>query len=107
MTRILQSHGVPEVYQAMDGESGINTVIEVHPDLIILDLMMPGIDGFQVLDRLKAHEILKDVPVVVVTAKDLTPQERTYLSGRVTSLLQKGSSVDPDVLKSLIEEKLK
>jgi len=107
MTRILQSHGVPEVYQAMDGESGINTVIEVHPDLIILDLMMPGIDGFQVLDRLKAHEILKDVPVVVVTAKDLTPQERTYLSGRVTSLLQKGSSVDPDVLKSLIDEKLK
>jgi len=107
MTRILQSHGVPEVHQAMDGETGIAMVMDVHPDLIVLDLMMPGIDGFQVLNRLKEHEILKDVPVVVVTAKDLTPQERAYLSGHVTSLLQKGSAVDPEVLKSLIEEKLK
>ena len=107
MTRILQSHGVQDVQAAMDGESGINLVMDVHPDLIVLDLMMPGIDGFQVLDRLKSHEILKDVPVVVVTAKDLTKEEREVLSGRVASLLQKGAAVDPDVLKSLIDEKLK
>ncbi len=107
MARILQSNGVAEVHQAMDGETGIEMVMRVHPDLILLDLMMPGMDGFQVLDRLKENDTMRDVPVVVVTAKDLTPEERTYLSGRVKSLLQKGSIVDEGVLKSLIEEKLR
>lgn len=107
MSRILKSVGIPEVLHAGDGETGIRLVTETHPDLIILDLMMPGVDGFQVLDRLKEDETLHDVPVVVVTAKDLTAEERAYLSGRVKSLLQKGSFLDDAVLQDLIEEKLK
>src|SRR5574341_79687 len=101
MTRILKARGVPEVLHAADGREGIEVVERVHPDLIVLDLMMPNVDGFEVLDRLKADETLRDVPVVVVTAKDLTPDERARLAGQVQSLLSKGSFIDDDVLKDL------
>jgi threonine synthase len=106
MMRILKAHGIPDVFHAADGRAGIQQAIALHPDLIILDLMMPGVDGFAVLDALKSDEILKDVPVVVVTAKDLTPEERSYLAGRVQSLLQKGSLLDEEELQALIEKNL-
>jgi threonine synthase len=106
MARILRAYGVPDVYLAPDGESGIETVQSVRPDLIVLDLMMPGMDGFGVLDRLKVDETLRDVPVVIVTAKDLTPEERTRLAGQVQGLLQKGSMIDEAVLQELIDKKL-
>jgi len=91
----------------IDGQSGIELVQKVHPDLIILDLMMPNIDGFGVLDRLKADEALRNVPVVVVTAKDLTNDERARLTGQVQSLLSKGSFIDDAILQDLLKEKLR
>jgi threonine synthase len=106
MARILKAHGVQEVHQAPDGQAGIEVVQSTHPDLIILDLMMPHIDGFGVLERLKVDEDLRDVPVVVVTAKDLTPDERARLTGQVQALLRKGSFLDDSVLQDLIDEKL-
>src|SRR5574341_2019686 len=106
MVRILKAHGVPEVLQAFNGQSGIQLVEQSRPDLIVLDLMMPGVDGFGVLERLKEDDELRDVPVIVVTAKDLTHDERARLSGQVHSLLQKGSLMDDDVLEDLIDQKL-
>mgnify|MGYP000741427835 CR=1 FL=1 len=107
MARILKAHGVQEIRQAFDGQTGIEAVQHIRPDLIILDLMMPHIDGFGVLERLKADENLRDVPVVVVTAKDLTPDERARLTGQVRSLLHKGSFLDGSVLQDLLDEKLR
>ncbi len=106
MARILKAHGVREVYQAPDGGVGIQMVQQTDPDLIVLDLMMPHVDGFEVLDRLRADQHLREVPVVVVTAKDLTAEERKRLSGQVQSLLQKGSFIDDDILQDLLDEKL-
>lgn len=106
MARILRAHGVKEVFEARDGQEGIDMVRAKHPDLIVLDLMMPNVDGFEVLDRLTADSRLGDVPVVVVTAKDLTAAERTRLNGQVKSLLQKGSFIDEAVLENLVNEKL-
>jgi threonine synthase len=106
MTRILRAYGVPEVLEAPDGQAGIEIVQQTYPDLIVLDLAMPGVDGFGVLDRLKEDDQLRDVPVVIVTAKDLTNDERIRLSDQVHSLLQKGSFMDDDVLQGLIDEKL-
>lgn len=106
MARILQAHGVAEVLEAPDGLIGIQMVEETRPDLIVLDLMMPHMDGFAVLDRLKADERLRNVPAVVVTAKDLTAEERRRLSGQVQSLLQKGSLIDEQVLQALLNEKI-
>lgn len=104
MERILSAHGVKEVLHATDGATGIELVRQHLPDLVVLDLMMPGIDGFSVLDELKADELLRDLPVVVVTAKDLTLQERERLAGQVESLLQKGSFIDEEFLQELVED---
>jgi CheY-like chemotaxis protein len=52
------------VLLATDGESAIKKVEEAHPDLILLDVMMPGIDGFETCRRLKANESSKDIPVI-------------------------------------------
>jgi threonine synthase len=106
MARILQAHGVEQIVEARDGEEGIEAVRANRPDLVVLDLMMPNVDGFEALDRLKADEDLRDVPVVVVTAKDLTTAERRRLSGQVESLLQKGSFIDEAMLEGLLDERL-
>jgi threonine synthase len=102
--RILRAHGEYEILYAGDGQAGIALVQKEHPDLIVLDLMMPGVDGFAVLDTLKADDSLRDVPVIVVTAKDLTPQERQRLNNQVETLLHKGSFIDEGALQDIIEK---
>ena len=63
--------------------------------------MMPKMDGFEVLEALKANERLKEVPVIVVTARDLTAHERQRLSGRVRALWRKGSFLSTDLLEDI------
>ena len=59
-----------EVVSAANGEEALRKAIERTPDLVILDVMMPKIDGFEVCRALKAKEETKDVPVILLTAKD-------------------------------------
>ena len=59
------------------------------PNMIILDLMMPEVDGFTFMEEMRRREDLSQVPVVVVTAKDLTAEERKRLNGGVQAVLQK------------------
>ena len=54
---------------ALGGEEGIQRAEELEPDLILLDLMMPGLDGWEVLQRMRADEKLQKIPVIIVTAK--------------------------------------
>jgi threonine synthase len=68
------------------------------PDLVLLDLMMPDLDGFSVLDALKADPTTSAVPVIVVTAKELTPDEKQRLSGRIHTLMQKGEFMSDELL---------
>lgn len=65
---------------------------------MILDLMMPEVDGFGVLDALKADEKTASISVVVVTAKELTKDEVTRLKGRIDTLLQKGEFLSDDLM---------
>jgi DNA-binding response OmpR family regulator len=58
-----------EVSGASGGEEGINKVRQEKPDLVLLDLMMPFVDGWEVYQQMKADETTKDIPVIVVTAK--------------------------------------
>jgi len=58
-----------EVIGADGGKSGLDTVRAEKPDLILLDLMMPDMDGWEVYQKLKADEVARDIPVIVVTAK--------------------------------------
>jgi threonine synthase len=101
LRRVLQAHGEYQIDEAYDGEVGLEMVREAPPDLILLDLMMPRLDGFGLLDALKADERLKEVPVIVVTAKDLTAHERQRLSGHVRGLWRKGSFLSTDLLEDI------
>jgi len=101
LRRVLQAHGEYQIDEAYDGKVGLEMVRQAPPDLILLDLMMPKLDGFGLLDALKADERLKEVPVIVVTARELTAHERKRLSGRVRALWQKGSFLSTDLLEDI------
>ena len=73
------------------------------PDLVLLDLMMPEMDGFTLLSLMKEEGAMADIPIIVITAKELTPQERRRLAGHVDSLLKKGSYMDLDLLDDLVD----
>jgi threonine synthase len=101
--RILQAKGAYQIYEAGDGRAGLELIGRQHPDLVILDLMMPEMDGFAVLDALRADEATRDIPVIVVTAKALKPEERDKLRGQIEMLLQKGSFLNDELLANVID----
>jgi threonine synthase len=103
ISRILQTRGRYQVEIATDGLRGIDLVKEVRPDVVITDLMMPGMDGFEVIDHLKADPAVSGIPIIVLTAKELTPRERVRLSGQIEVLLQKGSFLDEELLQGIIK----
>ncbi len=96
--RILQSQGEYTIFEATNGKEAIELAKREIPDLMILDLMMPEVDGFGVLDALKADEKTASISVVVVTAKELTKDEVTRLKGRIDTLLQKGEFLSDDLM---------
>lgn len=102
--RILQARGSYDVHLAHDGASGIRLIREVLPDMVVTDLMMPDVDGFAVIDTMKADKTMSRIPIVVVTAKDLTAKEKARLSGQIEMLLQKGSFIDEEFIESLVNK---
>jgi threonine synthase len=89
--RLLEGKKAYRVLHAKDGWEGLSMARQSLPDLIVSDLTMPGIDGFGLVEELKLDPRTKDIPVVVVSAKDITPDERKRLNGYVEALYQKGS----------------
>jgi GAF domain-containing protein/DNA-binding response OmpR family regulator/anti-sigma regulatory factor (Ser/Thr protein kinase) len=77
------------VAEAEHGLLALDALSAVRPDVIILDLMMPEMDGFEFLDELRARPDWRDIPVVVITAKDLTEADRNRLNGGVERIIQK------------------
>lgn len=85
---------------ARNGREALAMIHESRPALIILDLMMPEMDGFTFLDALRVEGSgFPDIPVVVLTAKDLTPEEREHLAGRVMDTLRKGAGQRDNLLE--------
>ena len=89
------------VSEAGNGRDALERVAESRPELILLDLMMPEMDGFQFLEEVRKQEEWRSIPVVVVTAKDLTPEDRLLLSGSVTQILQKGAYSQAELLREV------
>ncbi|MBA3945123.1 MAG: response regulator [Herpetosiphonaceae bacterium] len=71
------------------------------PDLITLDLMMPGMDGFTVLEEIKHRETLHAVPVLIITAKEITPEDRRRLNSRIAAIIEKGPSERNELLREV------
>ncbi len=99
--RVLQSQGNYTLFEAENGKQTIALAEREQPDLIILDLMMPEMDGFGVLDALKANPHTAPIPVIVVTAKALTAREKQRLSGQIKSLMQKGDFLNDELLDEI------
>lgn len=104
--RILQSQGNFTILEAANGREGLELIQRELPDLIILDLMMPEMDGFTVIEALRAKQETATIPVIVATAKELTTDEKSRLGGQIQSLMQKGDFLNDEFLeevKSLIK----
>lgn len=95
--RILQSQGEYTIFEAQDGKEAIKLISTEMPDLVLLDLMMPEMDGFAVMDALHNDKQTADIPIVVVTAKELTVAEKKRLNGHIQLLLQKGNFLSDDL----------
>jgi signal transduction histidine kinase/DNA-binding response OmpR family regulator len=90
LQRMLEREGFA-VAEAADGRAGLDRLAEQRPSLILLDLLMPQMNGFEFLAELQTRPEWRSIPVVVVTAKDLTAEEHARLSGRVAEVLRKGA----------------
>jgi signal transduction histidine kinase/CheY-like chemotaxis protein len=90
MARILVSDGWT-VGQAENGRAALERVAETVPDLILLDLMMPEMDGFEFIARLRENKAWRGIPVVVLTAKDMTADDQLRLQGNVRKVFRKAS----------------
>jgi signal transduction histidine kinase/CheY-like chemotaxis protein/HAMP domain-containing protein len=84
----LASDGL-ELREAADGGEALEAVAEERPDAIVLDLVMPNVDGFAVLESLREKPETREIPVVVLTARTLTAEERHGLNQRAVALLEK------------------
>ncbi len=91
MRRLLETRKAYRLYIARDGWEGLAQARQNRPDLIVTDLMMPGIDGFGLVEELRMDPRTRDIPIVVVSAKDITAAERKRLNGHIEALYQKGS----------------
>ena len=90
MARTLDKAGW-EVTEAGNGREALDQLAREKPRLILLDLMMPVMDGFDFLLEMRANADWQDLPVIVLTAKDLTDEDRRLLSGRVEQIVEKGA----------------
>jgi len=104
--RLLEAQGTFLVAEAESGPIALQLVKQSVPDLIILDLMMPEMDGFALLDRLRAQMPTHDIPIVVVTAKELTSVEWKRLDGHIEQLMTKGDFFVEELIEE-IEEALR
>jgi len=91
-----------KIVEAADGEEGLRAFAEARPALILLDLMMPVLDGFGFLDELAKRFPAHRVPIVVLTAKELNSADFVRLNGRVARILEKGDLTHLEKLMELI-----
>ncbi len=97
LSSILEPVGY-NVITANSGRQGIEKAIAYRPDLVILDLMMPEIDGFEVAQILKGNPSTTDIPILILTAKDLTVDDRLRLAGKIENCMQKSHFTKEDLL---------
>ena len=86
------------VKKARDGNKALDMIRMEKPDLVILDLLMPNMSGFEVMEIMRNESELKNIPLIVLTAKELTPEDRVQMSGQVKKFMQKASYTIHDLL---------
>ena len=100
LTRSLKKDGW-QVREAENGKIALELVTAAPPSLVLLDLMMPELDGFGFMDGLRKLPGCHQVPVIVITAKDITPEDRARLNGQVCRILQKAAYSQQELLEEI------
>ncbi len=103
LRRALEGEGW-QVREAENGQAALDVMAEEEPSLILLDLMMPVMDGFEFVVELHKRDAKADIPVVVITAKDVTDEDRQRLSGGVVGLIERGGLDRDTMLEQLREQ---
>ena len=80
-----------QVIEANNGKEALSKLQKYQPKLILSDLMMPEMDGFELVHQLRQHELWRDIPVIILTAKNITAEDRQKLNGEVSKIFEKGS----------------
>lgn len=98
--RILLSEGY-EVATVASGDLALEAIQRERPHLVLLDIIMPGMDGVEFLERIRRIERYRETPVVVITAKSLSDAERRALERQAISVLQKGDELGAELARVL------
>ena len=91
------------VISASGGAEAIDLARSRRPDLVLLDLMMPEVSGFDVVEALRSDPATRQMPIMVLTAKDLTSADKRHLNGQVSMILRRGSTGATDLIVMLHE----
>jgi signal transduction histidine kinase/DNA-binding response OmpR family regulator len=91
-----------KVIIAKGGREGIELARSRQPDLVMLDLVMPDVDGFEVVEALGENALTNQIPIMILTAKQLTEADVAQLSGHVATIIERGSIEDVDLLAKLV-----
>ncbi len=89
LRRAIESQGWTAT-EAINGCEGLDRLAQAKPDLILLDLMMPEMDGFEFVEALRENEHWRRIPVIVITAKELTREDHERLNSSVKEVIRKG-----------------
>ena len=89
------------IRKAYGGKQGLEKISEQLPDLVILDLMMPDVDGFEVLGHLKESETTKHIPIIIVSGKTLTQEEINFLNEKIVSIINKHAFGKEELLRDI------
>jgi PAS domain S-box-containing protein len=100
LSGLLVEH-VADLRTAVDGRDALRVLLEFEPDIVITDLLMPVMDGLALLDVLRSTTRFRRMPVIVVTAKDLTAEDRAHLERHTASVLRKTSTLAADLRDAL------
>lgn len=100
--RLLQTYKQYRIFEAHTGQDGLDLVRQRQPDLVILDLRIPDMNGFAILDELKADEETAHIPVVIISARSLAPAEAERLERYTDSIWQKGNFSAHELAKHVI-----
>jgi CheY-like chemotaxis protein len=90
-----------EVMCAYNGQEGLRQMRSQHPDLVLLDLIMPEMDGYDMLTQMREDAELRDIPVAVITAQGRTPEEERQLGGRTLLVRTEAGFTNEEVLTYL------
>ena len=102
LRRLIEKEGWAAV-EAENGREGLDRIAAARPSLIFTDLMMPVMDGFEFVEELQRVDDWKEIPVIVLSAMDLTDEDRKRLNGHVERVLHKGSHSGEDLIDRLRE----